>query len=208
MINFTDFHQLDPLVRDGVIGQGGVVNHVRTQFPLVVEAERAPGSDDLMVSVQLRSEYWKPADAERLLRCLRETFAAVTADPAHAMPDVAAPSPAPVHDTEVIRPEDAPCVETSTEAEPRPVSPAQMAATPLAGDWDLFVADHWRTVLGVLPQTRETTFSDLGGTSLTVMRLLGRYTQRGFPVKVVDLLEHDTVAAQADLLATRGNGGR
>jgi len=205
MINFTDFHQLDPLARDGVIGKQGVINHVRTQFPLVVEAERVPGSDDLMVSVQFRSEYWKPADAERLLQCLRGTFTAVTADPADAMSEVAVPLPqAPV--TDVTRPQNA--SGTTTATEPPPVSAARAATTPLAGDWDLFVADHWRTVLGVSPQTRETTFSDLGGTSLTVMRLLGRYTQRGFPVKVVDLLEHDTVAAQADLLATRGNGGR
>jgi amino acid adenylation domain-containing protein len=63
LVNFTDFHQLSPLVDSGIVAE--VTNHVRTNLPLVIEVDSGPTGAELVVHVQFGSPEWTATARDR-----------------------------------------------------------------------------------------------------------------------------------------------
>jgi len=74
VLNFVDFHQLDPLARSGLIGSEGVRNWVRISIPLTIEACRRPATGELEVSVQFQGAAWDRARATAFAGVLTRTL--------------------------------------------------------------------------------------------------------------------------------------
>ncbi|MEU5384083.1 amino acid adenylation domain-containing protein [Kitasatospora cineracea] len=96
IFNFTDFHQLEPLTRSGLIDRDGVRNTTWTNFPLVVEAERRPGDGELAVVVQFRSAHWNPAARAAFLSTLEALLRQAVEEPRAVLPGHPADSAATV----------------------------------------------------------------------------------------------------------------
>ncbi|AVI65884.1 hypothetical protein CKQ84_08360 [Shewanella sp. WE21] len=64
---------------------------------------------------------------------------------------------------------------------------------------ELILSEIWRTSLGAASLSKSHHFFDLGGTSLTVMKVLGEmYRQLNIEISIQDFYQHDTISALAD----------
>jgi len=88
-------------------------------------------------------------------------------------------------------PDDVPALQTGVSTPPRNALEAALAA-------------HWAEILGLPEVGVEDDFFDVGGHSLSAMRLLSAVSQAGLgELSVREILEHRTIAAQAALLRGR-----
>jgi amino acid adenylation domain-containing protein len=69
------------------------------------------------------------------------------------------------------------------------------------------LAQHWRDILGLTEIGIEDDFLDVGGHSLSAMRLTSAVSEAGLgELSLLEIFEHRTIAAQAALLQTRSTG--
>ena len=69
------------------------------------------------------------------------------------------------------------------------------------------LAEHWRAILGLPEIGVEDDFLDVGGHSLSAMRLASAVSEAGLgELSLLEIFDHRTIAAQAALLQTRGIG--
>lgn len=67
------------------------------------------------------------------------------------------------------------------------------------------LAEHWATMLRQPRVGLDDNFFEMGGDSLSAIRLVARFNQDQFNLKAADLFEHQTIAKLSELLATRGS---
>jgi amino acid adenylation domain-containing protein len=87
-------------------------------------------------------------------------------------------------------------------------------AAPLTGDavpprnpLEAALAEHWRDILGLPEISVEEDFLDVGGHSLSAMRLASAVSEAGLgELSLLEIFDHRTIAAQATLLQMRSTG--
>ena len=190
LVNVTEFHQINALVRDGLLTGTGVRNTVLTSFPVVVDAERQ-ADGELNVIVQFQDEEWTPAAREAFGDAFVAELLAAVDSPDREVAD-AVPSVTALHDivrTAADRPDTAAVRGAETELTyAELVSRAQAVAAKLA-DRGIGVGD---TVAMRLPRTPDLLVATLGvwwaGATLVPL-------ETDFPPERLRYVLHDSGAA-------------
>nr|WP_230416205.1 phosphopantetheine-binding protein [Micromonospora tarapacensis] len=98
------------------------------------------------------------------------------------------------------------CVDRA--ALPAPATGGRSHARPPSGPTEQVIADVWTQLLGRAPAYADDNFFDLGGHSLMLQQLSARLAEvLDGSVPLIELLEHPTVAQQAQLVAELGLAG-
>jgi len=88
-------------------------------------------------------------------------------------------------------------------------APQAIVAAPPRNALEAALAGHWAAILGLPAVGVHDDFLDLGGHSLSAMRLVGALSDSGLgELALIDILDHPTIAAQAALLQARASGGQ
>ncbi|MDG4797013.1 condensation domain-containing protein [Micromonospora sp. WMMD1082] len=91
---------------------------------------------------------------------------------------------------------------------PTPTTDGGSDSRPPSGPTEQVIAGAWTELLGRAPAYVDDNFFDLGGHSLMLQQLSARLSQvLGGPVPLIELLEHPTVAQQAQLVGELGLAG-
>ncbi|AYV31134.1 Dimodular nonribosomal peptide synthase [Streptomyces sp. ADI95-16] len=90
---------------------------------------------------------------------------------------------------------------------PRPTEPAATAPLPPRNELERLVAQMWQEVFHTETVGTDQNFFDLGGHSLLVVELHHRLrAATGREIELLDLFQHTTVRAQAELLSQQSQG--